>query len=103
MKISRYTVIIFLTQCATSAWKKLKSDNTSTVCIWKGKSTCTLYKTHYSSETMNKVCSNHWAGGFGSTAKNWGDEAQLFQNWRCGFSQSPHAQKASILLVFYTV
>ena len=23
--------------------------------------------------------------------------------WKCGFSQSPHAQEASIFLVFYTV
>ena len=31
------------------------------------------------------------------------EEVRLKSSRRCGFSQSPHAQEASILLVFYTV
>ena len=31
------------------------------------------------------------------------EEVRLKFSRRCGFSQSPHAQEASILLVFYTV
>ena len=31
------------------------------------------------------------------------EEVQLNSSRRCGFSQSPHAQGASIFLVFYTV
>ena len=30
-------------------------------------------------------------------------EEVLLKSTRCGFSQSPHAQEASIILVFYTV
>ena len=30
------------------------------------------------------------------------EEVRLKSTRRCGFSQSPHAQEASILLVFYT-
>ena len=31
------------------------------------------------------------------------EEVRLKSSRRCGFSQSPHAQEASIILVFYTV
>ena len=31
------------------------------------------------------------------------EEVQLNSSRKCGFSQSPHAQEASIILVFYTV
>ena len=31
------------------------------------------------------------------------EEVLLKSTRRCGFSQSPHAQEATILLVFYTV
>ena len=31
------------------------------------------------------------------------EEVRLKFTRRCGFSQSPHAQEASVLLVFYTV
>ena len=31
------------------------------------------------------------------------EEVRLKSSRRCGFSQSPHAQEASIFLVFYTV
>ena len=31
------------------------------------------------------------------------EEVRLKSSRRCGFSQLPHAQEASILLVFYTV
>ena len=31
------------------------------------------------------------------------EEVQLKSTRRCGFSESPHAQEASIIVVFYTV
>ena len=50
---------------------------------------------------MNKVCSNIEQKGVAQLLQI--EEVRLKSSRRCGFSQSPHAQEASIFLVFYTV
>ena len=71
---------------------------------WKAQSVdprCTLndlvacivnFQTLIKNETKNKVCRNHCCRL----------RRVRFKSTRC-FSQSPHAQKASIVLIFYTV
>ena len=48
-----------------------------------------------------KVCSNIEQKGVAQLLQI--EEVRLKFSRRCGFSQSPYAQEASILLVFYTV
>ena len=49
---------------------------------------------------MNKVCKNIEQKGVAQLLQI--EEVRLKFSRRCGFIQSPHAQEASILIVFYT-
>ena len=53
------------------------------------------------SETMRKSAGSIEQKGVAQQLQI--EEVWLKSSRRCGFSQSPHAQEASILLVFYTV